>query len=546
MPDNVAGGSSLPQSSSPGAIGTENSSGHLTLPSGRKSPNGRIVVKLSSVAKTPPPVALESSSVTAPPKQLPALSSSTSRGGILPAKETAASQRRVLPGTSNLPQLNRTVEVKLPPKSGVLPKLTSLASMPVTPAGLKPPPVIPPITPVGRSTPPPLPVKRLTSVAEAERIAAERFPSAPSQSDSSMSKETAPPERPPGWKHLQPGELPQASPQSPEVFNRSQASEKEKGQARPPLNPPPQLGTPVLLPGSGPIEGKGLVRPPPLPTSKSAVLLAPPHETKPAPALVVPPLANNVPPPPVEKLRLPPVLHETPRDKTQGVARTDTPPPLPLIQENKTPVAPLHASVLPAHAREAEKHVLPSKIDKKPMFPQPSVSAAPAAAAVPSPAPAGLSGSKSADKPPLPTSRSKTYASPAKAAPTGASSVPPEAGAEAKTLSPRTVRSRKRKLVGTIVFYLILLPLVSALLFFLGVHFSSETRVEGQVIPPSGMLLSNEVWIVSDFRELASGIADDLAAERAPKLQEIQERQDHVQRAQADIAAREERIRLLQ
>ena len=54
------------------------------------------------------------------------------------------------------------------------------------------------------------------------------------------------------------------------------------------------------------------------------------------------------------------------------------------------------------------------------------------------------------------------------------------------------------------------------------------------------------MWIVSDFRELASGIAEDLAAERTPLMQEIQERQAHVQRAQADVASREERIRLIQ
>ena len=60
------------------------------------------------------------------------------------------------------------------------------------------------------------------------------------------------------------------------------------------------------------------------------------------------------------------------------------------------------------------------------------------------------------------------------------------------------------------------------------------------------MALNNEVWIVTDFRSLASGIAEDLAAERTPLLQEIQERQDHVQRAQADVAAREEKIRFLQ
>jgi len=53
------------------------------------------------------------------------------------------------------------------------------------------------------------------------------------------------------------------------------------------------------------------------------------------------------------------------------------------------------------------------------------------------------------------------------------------------------------------------------------------------------------MWIVTDFSSLASGIAEDLAAERIPLEQDIQEKQDHVQRAQADVAAREERIRLI-
>jgi hypothetical protein len=110
----------------------------------------------------------------------------------------------------------------------------------------------------------------------------------------------------------------------------------------------------------------------------------------------------------------------------------------------------------------------------------------------------------------------------------------------------RSARARKRRLIGTFVFYILLLLGVLPGLYFLALHYGSETRVEGQVIPPPGTTLNNEVWIVSDFRELAGGIADDLANERAPKLQEIQERQDHVQRAQADIAAREERVRLLQ
>jgi DNA repair exonuclease SbcCD ATPase subunit len=59
------------------------------------------------------------------------------------------------------------------------------------------------------------------------------------------------------------------------------------------------------------------------------------------------------------------------------------------------------------------------------------------------------------------------------------------------------------------------------------------------------MLLGNEAWIVTDFRDLAGGIASDLASDRQIILQDMQEKLGHVQRAQADVAAREDRIRLL-
>jgi flagellin-like hook-associated protein FlgL len=109
----------------------------------------------------------------------------------------------------------------------------------------------------------------------------------------------------------------------------------------------------------------------------------------------------------------------------------------------------------------------------------------------------------------------------------------------------RAARAKKRRLIGTFVFY----GFFAICMFFLyvgGIFFSHETRVEGQVIPPTGMVLANEVWIVGDFRGYASGIADDLAAERAPKLHDIQAALDHVQRARADVASREERIRIYQ
>jgi len=97
----------------------------------------------------------------------------------------------------------------------------------------------------------------------------------------------------------------------------------------------------------------------------------------------------------------------------------------------------------------------------------------------------------------------------------------------------------------TIAFYVIF-AITVALLYTGGLYFSRETRVEGQVIPPPGMTLGNEAWIVGDFRQQSFGIADDLARDRESDLRDIQVAQDHVQRAQADVASREERIRLLQ
>jgi cell division protein FtsB len=98
--------------------------------------------------------------------------------------------------------------------------------------------------------------------------------------------------------------------------------------------------------------------------------------------------------------------------------------------------------------------------------------------------------------------------------------------------------------VGIVVFY-VLLVLLLPCLYEAALYFTLETRVEGQVIPPPGMLLANEVWIVTDFRDLATGIADDLASDRQIVVQDMQEKLGHVQRAQADVATREARIRLL-
>jgi hypothetical protein len=129
---------------------------------------------------------------------------------------------------------------------------------------------------------------------------------------------------------------------------------------------------------------------------------------------------------------------------------------------------------------------------------------------------------------------------------TPAPDAPPTVPSKAPPLPlTRAARAKRRRIVDAVIFYVIML-LSGVGLYFGGIYFSRQTRIEGQVIPPAGMPLNNEVWIVSDFRPLTSGIAEDLALERSPLLEAIQERQDHVQRAQADIALREERIRLLQ
>jgi hypothetical protein len=193
------------------------------------------------------------------------------------------------------------------------------------------------------------------------------------------------------------------------------------------------------------------------------------------------------------------------------------------------------STVLPARLRNAPPKETP---------PSAEVLAASPAGVVPPPE-AKVPGEPAAPSAPIPWTPPVPVVTPLKRD-DGKKPVPVALEDGQKTVPVRSARARKRSLIGTIVFYVLLVLGVLPGLYFLALHYGSETRVEGQVVPPPGTTLNTEVWIVSDFRQLAGGIADDLANERAPKLQEIQERQDHVQRAQADIAAREERVRLLQ
>ena len=237
--------------------------------------------------------------------------------------------------------------------------------------------------------------------------------------------------------------------------------------------------------------------------------------------------------------------------KSDPVVPSIHPPPLPAAAS--APLAPLEKESAPDATPPADKSkeaigtIPPAKIDASagalstevPLAPLASTAAATAAVVA-------------ASKGTSPFIAKLPEKDPAKAVPEIVSPpkpppVTPIAPTPKATLPPtRAERAKRRRFVETLVFWGVIMPLAVAALALVSLHFGRDTRVEGQVIPPAGLSLANEVWIVNDFSTFAAGIAEDLAAERTPLMQEIQERQEHVQRAQADIASREERIRLMQ
>jgi predicted nucleic acid-binding Zn-ribbon protein len=216
----------------------------------------------------------------------------------------------------------------------------------------------------------------------------------------------------------------------------------------------------------------------------------------------------------------------------------ETPPP---VSEGKPPIDPAaQPAPLKSEAPSVQTESL-AGVDPKPKIePVPMVESVaktePSAPAEPAEI---VKGAEPGSKPNLPVLISA-------AAWGGAGAAVAAATPEKKPFTPstRAERAQKRRFKEIALFWV--LALVTTVALYFGIlHFGRDTRVEGQVIPPDGMTLSDEVWIVSDFSSLASGVADDLAKERVPLQQEIQEAQDHVQHVQADIASREERIRLI-
>jgi len=301
--------------------------------------------------------------------------------------------------------------------------------------------------------------------------------------------------------------------------------------------------TPLVISPSAPVtppspaaEAKPALKPPVLP--KRTLLKE--ADTQALPSAVEPPVVV-VPKPAATKVDAPVA---TPKEPA-------TPPALPqAVQEKQPATAPLSekeklsAAVIPATPVEAVIPPLTAKVPEKETNPTPAPEKAepplsntsPISVKLPERDKSAASTTAKLKAPGVTTAMAAASATPRATVPAPAKAPIPKTRAE---------RAQQRRFTETIIFYVVL-AVSMALLFFACLYFGRDTRVEGQVIPPPGMTLNKEVWIVTDFSSLASGIAEDLAQERTPIMQEIQERQEHVQRAQADVASREERIRLIQ
>ena len=391
--------------------------------------------------------------------------------------------------------------------------------------------------------------------------------------------------KPEGWKSLEPGELnpPAGALQSLDVFEGRQKGSEKSPASDGKVKTGPLVAPPLIPPNRGETSSStgSLLRPPPLP-------LTPPkqEESSSVPPLhVAPPMLEKAPEPSSEKLAQPNFPAETRKDeappaspesaavqKVPALIQPDMPPlkalppPLPpviKIPDNwlKKKSAPLVVSSTapkppPVPPMIEAKPALKTTVLPKRALPLPPETPADATAPVVEP-PGIAEGKESAEKtdaplPATPVSETKSPSSPEKenvgeAIGLAQPVLPLPVLSKTKTETPKTraERAKRRRFLEIVVFWGALVPITVILLFVGSLYFGRDTRVEGQVIPPSGMTLSNEMWIVTDFSSLASGIAEDLAAERIPLEQDIQEKQDHVQRAQADVAAREERIRLI-
>jgi hypothetical protein len=512
------------------------------------------LVVLSSVAK--PPLNAEDSLLgeADPAKGPPTLPPKSGEDGLI---------RPV--GWTTRPGGTTTI-IKLPPKTGVLPRLTSLSQ---------------------KGGPPPLPeattvapkaggdaIKRSAPIKLAEPVK----PPASDQ-DSIFASAGAPPmpvEPPKPVRRVVPPPLPvRMEKKSPEPFaplsNTVLLSKSPQPviPAKPVSTPEPHhvAHVPPLVPHNAPAPESEIPAPgekAPVATAKTdelakadpmaqtSKLLPPPtiHRssvTEPAQGLLSLPVAAKESAPPagetkpadgeLKKHRLPPRSSATGR--------------LPMPAASETPIAPVEKAttlVTPPKVFPVAPVTPAAPVKEGPLAPA-SVTPQPVRSSVTPPTIPLKPGTGMVKPPTIPLNPAPSYMpfSPLNRAtqPTPSPAAHIDKGEDLTVPAPssRAARMRKRRLIGIVIFYTVLALLMPAL-YFIALHNSQETRVEGQIIPPQGMLLSNEAWIVSDFRDTATGIASDLAGDRMIDVQDMQEKLGHVQRSQADVATREARIRL--
>jgi hypothetical protein len=449
-----------------------------------------------------------------------------------------------------------TTIIKLPPKTGVLPRLTSLSPM-----GREQPPPLPKQAPppLGEDETKRLPPIKLQPPTMASASGSESIFSSGGETAPAPVASTTPPPSLPAQGEKDRATQPLAS---TVLISKSTSVAPPQVVAKPELHPHPSSlipHAPPLVPhdASSPVSEEK-----PVPKMESSGTLissdkgvTPPAADKPtgdqptqrllpmpsaasAASIVAAGIEMKAPVEgEVKKMRLPPRATVSARLKKapeagsgpgaiEKPAATVTPPK---VFPVTPPTIPIQPAAPAATVRASIKATTtPPTI---PMRPAPGLAAASAAPFVA----AGALKSASSKLPPVDDTAVMEPA---------AAGEPGMRGKKAAAPSTRAARLRKRRIIGIVTFYVLFVALLPCL-YFAAIYFSQETRVEGQIIPPPGMVLANEAWIVTDFRDLASGISSDLASDRAIVMEDMQEKLGHVQRAQADVAAREARIRAL-
>jgi hypothetical protein len=575
------------------------------LPPLQAGKTGKVVVMLSSVGKPtqsqkliPPPgqpgvtkVAPPLTPPPLPPKKvmpvatpLPAEQRLSSTTFVkLPPKTSAPAFVSLVPKPAFAQEKSESAKTAPPLQPPKLPEPSAPPDLPKADARKTGPIVLKPASLTGA----PKGENKKTGLIKLNSSAAE-LPATVGGGDSIFAEipEPAAPPVPKGWTKLHTGELPIPDGGIKDAFQSKQpgtptpsplptapplAAEPSAAKAEPVLNP-----APVPLQPAHPVQHA-----PPLvekPREEAAAKLPPPHMADPGAGLKVPevgplPTAPEMPkapelrkasddsakPPPLPPAKVKDDEKDTPKGAAPYTLTSTARIPIPGAGEGKPALRPAvlpsravrtladspalnPATQPPADAPAAKASAAPPEIAAKAgpdaLATEPAAKAEPAPAEISEPAKVSPEVAKANEE------KSAAVAAAGVAA-AAASKLASEKSKKPALPPTRAERAKKRRVRGLVAFWL-LVPIVAVALFYSILYFGRDTRIEGQVIPPAGMTVADEVWIVNDFSDLASGVADDDAKERVPIQLTIQEAQDHVQRVQADIASREERIHLIQ